>query len=239
MGSMRLPGKVLMDLHGQPILAWVLNRLSCARTISHVIVATTTDPRDDSLEAWCGERGWAVFRGSEDDVLDRYCGAARHASGELVVRITSDCPLIDPGVVDAVVAALVASPPADYASNVLANRTFPRGLDTEAFTRMALETAGERDRSPASREHVTPYLYRHPAEFRLRSVRNAENHSDLRWTVDTPEDLAYVRSLVDRAASWDAAWTELLAIARAHPELAEINRGIQQKSILEEARTAH
>jgi spore coat polysaccharide biosynthesis protein SpsF len=220
-----------MDLLGQPVLGWVLRRLSLARTIADVVVATTTAPGDDELATWCGEHGWAVSRGSEDDVLDRYRETARGSGGDVIVRITSDCPLIDPAVVDSVVRALAGPPPADYASNVLEERTFPRGLDAEAFTRAALEVAWKRDRNPAWREHVTPYLYRHPAEFHLRNVRNAEDHSDLRWTVDTPEDLAYIRALVERASSWDAGWAELRAIARAHPELAEINRNIQQKPV--------
>src|SRR5262249_12160461 len=162
MGSSRLPGKVLQDLGGEPMLARVLSRLGRSRTLDEVVVATTTEPADDILERFCQERGRPCFRGSEHDVLDRYYKAATAERAAVVVRITSDCPLIEPAIVDRVVAEFQERQPGiDYASNVLPRRTYPRGLDTEVMSFAALDRAWHEDHVPASREHVTPYIYRH------------------------------------------------------------------------------
>jgi spore coat polysaccharide biosynthesis protein SpsF len=230
MGSTRLPGKILEDLAGATVLEWVIRRVARASRISRVVVATTVQPQDDRLAEFCASKGWSCYRGSEDDVLDRYFDAAREYGSTAVVRVTADCPLIDAEIVDRVVEQLFRSPPADYASNTLEPRTYPRGLDVEAFTYAALERAWREDHSPW-REHVTPYLYRHPELFSLRSVRNERDLSGLRWTVDTPEDLACVRSLVERVTSPYAGWEEFLEIVERHPELATINQGVMQKRI--------
>ncbi|MBI2287838.1 MAG: glycosyltransferase family protein [Chloroflexi bacterium] len=195
MGSTRLPGKVLEDLAGQPMLARVVSRTRQAKTLDSVTIATTTLPADDAIVKLCKKMGWPCFRGSQDDVLDRYYRAALAFKADTVIRITSDCPLTDPGVIDLTVNAFLGQYPAvDYVSNSQ-TRTFPRGLDVEVFSFSALEKAWREDYNPAWREHVTIYLYRHPEKFKLLNVANDIDYSAMRWTVDTPEDLALVRQI--------------------------------------------
>ena len=229
-GSTRLPGKVLLPLLGEPVLAHVVRRVSRASRVDAVVVATTTAPGDDPIAELGRTSGWLVTRGSEEDLLERYLEAARAHDAERVVRITSDCPLIDPALIDEVVEALEASG-ADYASNSLEPRTYPRGLDAEAMTMTALETAGREDHDPASREHATPYLYRHPERFRLQAVRGIEDRSEHRWTLDTPEDYELIRRLYDALGRDDFGWLDALAIAEAHPEWSALNRHVRQKTV--------
>jgi len=231
-GSTRLPNKVLQDLVGQPMLARVVNRTRRTKKILNaVIVATTTQPSDDAVVRLCKERGWPYFRGSEDDVLDRYYHAASGLKADIVVRITSDCPLIDPDVIGQVVNKLLDSyPKVDYVSNTLV-RTFPRGLDVEAFVFNALERAWKEDDNPAWREHVTPYIYRHPEKFRLHNVAGPKDYSYMRWTVDTVEDLAFVRKIYDHFGNDTFSWRDALEVLNAHPEWLEINRDSRQKVV--------
>jgi spore coat polysaccharide biosynthesis protein SpsF (cytidylyltransferase family) len=154
MGSTRLPGKVLMDLAGEPMLVRVVNRVRRAERLDEVVVATTASPSDDPIFEGCRQRGWAVERGSEKDVLDRYYRAARAHHADVVVRITADCPFVDAGLIDQVVGAFLGGG-YDYVSNVLEPRTYPRGLDVEVFRFSALEKAWQEDRDPSWREHVT------------------------------------------------------------------------------------
>jgi len=196
MGSTRLPGKVLMDLAGRPMLSQLLHRLKRARRVDDIVIATTTDPRDDALVELAKREDVRWFRGSEQDVLSRIRGAAEDAGADAVVRLTGDCPLMDPAVVDAVVAALVDhSEPVDYASNVL-RRTYPKGLDAEALFMDTLRRIDRMGTSPAAREHVTWFAYRErPDLFVLRSVEQEQDYSALNWSVDTIEDLEHARAL--------------------------------------------
>jgi spore coat polysaccharide biosynthesis protein SpsF len=164
------------------------------------------------------------------DLLDRYLKAARKHEADRVVRVTSDCPLIDPAVIDEVVGSLTATG-ADYASNTLVPRTFPRGLDVEAMTMAALETADLADRDPASREHATPYIYRHPELFRLARVPLPVDLSEHRWTVDTAEDYELVRRIFEALGRDDFGWRDALAVIEAHPDWSELNRHIEQKTV--------
>lgn len=231
MGSTRLPGKVLLDLSGEPMLVRVVNRCRRATTVDQVIIATTTETRDEAIVDLCDSRGWACFRGSEDDVLDRYFQAARKHHAEVVVRITSDCPLIEPEIIDLTVREFLQDGTLDYVSNTLPPRTFPRGLDVEVMTFKALERAWQEDGNPAWREHVTPYIYHHPEEFALRTVTNDHDYSHMRWTVDTPEDLAFARRVYDHFGHDRFSWREVIALLEEHPEWLEINRHIQQKEV--------
>jgi spore coat polysaccharide biosynthesis protein SpsF len=231
MGSTRLPGKVMMDLAGEPMLARVVSRTRRAKTVDEVVVATTTGVADDPIARLCQERGWAVFRGSDDDVLDRYYQAALPLQADVVVRITSDCPLIEPTIIDAVVGELESRPGAgDYASNCQ-QRTYPRGLDVEAMTFTCLETAWREDHNAAWREHVTPYIYRNPGRFRLFNVSNDTDYSYMRWTVDTAEDLAFVRQIYGCFQSDGFTWREVLRLLEAYPEWLMINSQVQQKAV--------
>jgi spore coat polysaccharide biosynthesis protein SpsF len=232
MGSTRLPGKVLQDLAGEPMLARVVNRTYRAKTLQEVVIATTTNTVDDVIVKLCEARGWSWFRGSEEDVLDRYYRAAKKYQADFIVRITSDCPLIDPEVIDQVVQEfLERQPEVDYASNTWPRRTFPRGLDTEVMRMDVLERAWREDRNPAWREHVTPYIYRNPDRFRIHNVVSPVDYSAMRWTVDTQEDLAFVRQIYDYFGHDRFSWREVLKVLEEHPEWLEINRGVRQKRI--------
>lgn len=217
-GSSRLPGKVLADLGGRPALAVELERLSRA-ALDGIVVATTTNPADDAVAELARREGVRVVRGPEDDVLARYVQALHATAADIVVRVTGDCPLHDPDVVDRVVAALDAG--VDYASNVLV-RTFPVGLDAEAVTRESLERTNALATSPAAREHVT-WLIRaeRPDDFVRRSVEDEVDNSDLRWTLDTPQDLTRLRRLVDELdlVRRPRPYREVVAEVRARPEL--------------------
>lgn len=230
MGSSRLPGKVLMPLLGAPILTRVVERMRRATLVDEVVVATTRLPADDAIAELAADSAWALVRGSETDLLERYLAAASAHDADVVVRITSDCPLVDPDLVDDVVRARSESG-ADYAANNLEPRTYPRGLDVEAFTMAALERAGVDDASPASREHATPYIYRHPEIFRLFRVASNENASHHRWCVDTPEDYELVRRLYEVLGSGDFGWRDALAVMRTHPDWASLNQHIVQKTV--------
>jgi spore coat polysaccharide biosynthesis protein SpsF len=227
-GSTRLPRKVLAPILDRPMLWWPVTRVRAARLVDEVVVATTTRSEDDELEALCRTERWPCFRGSEMDVLDRYHGAAREYGADLVVRITSDCPLIDPDVIDLVIATFMAGVPAvDYASNCQ-RRTYPRGLDTEVFSEGALERAWREDKRPEWREHVTPYIYR-TRGFALADVANRTDFSALRWTVDTPKDLEFVRTIYRHFGQVTFRWKDVLRAMAENPAWSEINANSRQK----------
>jgi len=230
MSSTRLPGKVLLDLAGEPMLVRVVRRVRRASRVDQVVVAATTDPADDPIAACCASHEWACFRGSHDDLLDRYYQAAREHRADVVVRVTSDCPLIDPGLIDRVVGEFFAGQPAvDYACNSMPVKTYPRGLDTEAIRIDALERAWREDANPAWREHATPYIYRHPERFTLHAVVNDCDHSPLRWTVDTPEDWQFVERIYRHFGHDRFSWRNVLELLDRHPEWLEINGHVEQK----------
>lgn len=234
MGSTRLPGKVLMDVGGRPMLGFMLERLKPAQLLDETWVATSSLEQDDPIEALCANLDVPCLRGPEDNVLERYRLAARASGAEVIVRLTADCPLICPEVVDRVVSAFLnASPSVDYASNCL-RRTYPRGLDTEAFSRAALEIVAREAREPADREHVASFIWRQPERFRHLSVEDQENLSNLRWTVDTPEDLDFIRHIVGGlgAMAAKASYAELKQLHVSHPEWSTINANVEQKAIV-------
>lgn len=228
MGSSRLPGKVLAEIGGASMLAQVVRRLRGASRVDEVVVATSRGLDDDAVAAEAARLGAGVHRGSASDVLDRYVGAARASSADVVVRITADCPLLDPGVVDRVIGALDRD--VDYASNTH-DRSFPRGLDTEALHRDTLERIARLGSSPAAREHVTAFVMEQPALFRIAQVAADVDDSDLRWTVDTPDDLAMVRGLYEALGLGAELrpYREVVAAVRARPELAAVNAHVAQK----------
>jgi spore coat polysaccharide biosynthesis protein SpsF len=232
MGSTRLPGKVLKDIGGQTMLARVVRRTQRATLVDRVVVATTRESADEAIVAECVRLGTQAFRGDEEDVLDRYYQVAAAQGAEAVVRITSDCPLIEPEVIDQVVDAFLRAEP-DYASNFL-ERTYPRGLDTEVTTFTALECAWREATEPYQRAHVTPYLYQHPDRFELLSVKAETDLSDHRWTVDTPEDLVFVREVYARLFNQDwISWTDVLNLLSREPGLLKLNRTVRQKTLQE------
>jgi spore coat polysaccharide biosynthesis protein SpsF len=230
MGSTRLPGKVLKDLAGKTMLARVVERLRHTSRIDDVLVATTDRTIDDVIVDECQKLSVQVSRGDQDDVLDRYFKAAEFASADVVVRITSDCPLIDPEITDKTIRQFVDELP-DYASNTIV-RTYPRGLDTEVISFSALSRAWQKAQKPYEREHVTPYLLEHPSEFRLVSVVGDRDYSAHRWTVDTPEDFLFVQAVYDRLKSKSMfSWRDVLDLLDREPELLGLNRGVMQKLV--------
>jgi len=232
MGSTRLPGKVLADVSGRPMLDRVVRRTAQADLVDRVVVATTDHPGDDLIVQRCDRLALDHFRGSEEDVLDRYHRAAAMFSADAVVRITADCPLVDPSVIDRVVRAFLDERP-DYAANTL-RRTYPRGLDTEVIAAEALDRAWREAGKPYHRAHVCPYIYEHPERFRLLSVSAREDYSDGRWTVDTPEDLEFVRRVYRQFGSDDAfAWRDVLDWLAGEPSVAALNRHVCQKEVEE------
>ena len=230
MGSSRLPGKVLMDLHGRPLLERQIERLRRSMTADAIVIATSTHARDDAIVQAAERLGLGVFRGQEDDVLARYAGAADVFGADVVVRVTADCPLIDPGILDRCVARLLADDELDYVSNTI-ERTYPRGLDVEVLRHGVLEVAHREAAEPDDREHVTRFVWRQPERFRLGGEAAAEDHSALRWTVDTQEDLDVVRAVYDALYPErpDFDYGDALAHAAEYPDVHARNRHVRQK----------
>ncbi len=241
MTSTRLPGKILADLAGKPLLYHVVVRAKQSRTLDLVAVATTEGLTDDETARYCEQVGIPCFRGSEDDVLDRYYQSAKHFGAGVVVRLTADCPLLDPEVIDKVVRFFYAGD-YDYVSNTI-EPTYPDGLDTEVFRWQALERTWREAQLKSEREHVTPYIWKQPNLFRQANVRNDVDLSGLRWTVDEPQDLEFVRSVYAHLArSPSFGMKQVLALLDNHPELMDINASFNrnegyQKSLREDALT--
>jgi glutamate-1-semialdehyde 2,1-aminomutase len=223
MGSVRLPGKVMRDIEGRPMIGLLLDRLARSETITQIAVATPQSAENDRLISHVQGMGYPTFAGSERDVLDRFYQAAAPFQPDIVVRITGDCPLVDPALVDTVVRKLIATK-ADYVSNV-SPPTFPDGLDVEAFTFRTLETAWRDAKAAYDREHVTPFIYK-SHKFRTEFVTSKIDYSHLRWTVDEPEDLTLVSSIFRNFHSrTDFGWQDIISFINDNKELAEINRG--------------
>ncbi|MEM2679660.1 MAG: glycosyltransferase family protein [Candidatus Hadarchaeales archaeon] len=225
-GSTRLPGKVLKEICGKPMLWYVIERVKRARLINEIVVATTTNAEDDEIVKIAEQCRVKTFRGSEDDVLDRYYRAAKEFKADVVVRITADCPLIDPEIVDKTVEFFLKGD-FDYVSNTV-RPTFPDGLDVEVFSFDALKKAWENATKLSEREHVTPYIRKHPEKFKIGSFEAEHDLSHLRWTVDREEDLRFVREVYERIGKEIFHMQDVLELLREHPELAEINRGIKR-----------
>jgi spore coat polysaccharide biosynthesis protein SpsF len=231
MGSSRLPGKVLMPVADAPLLERMLERLRAASTPTEIVVATTTDPSDEPIVALCRRTGTRFFRGHPTDLLDRHFAAANAAQADAVVKIPSDCPLIDPDAVDRVIGTFLASAGEyDFVSN-LHPGTWPDGNDVEIFTMEALEIAHREADRPHEREHTTPFVWDRPDRFRLGNVLwEGETGRDLsmthRLTIDYPEDYELIRSVYD--ALWTAArpvfsLSDVLEFLETHPRVRRIN----------------
>jgi spore coat polysaccharide biosynthesis protein SpsF len=232
MGSTRLPGKVLLKIGNRSMLARVVRRVLRARTLSAVIVACSIEPADEAIVRECERIGISYFRGSDPDVLDRYYQASRVFPSDAYVRITSDCPVIDPEVIDRVVTHF-AQGEFDYASNTV-QRTYPRGLDTEVFTAEGLARCWRDAKEPYQRVHVTPYFYQNPQLFKLGFVTQDVDQNEMRWTVDTPDDLKFIKAVYDQFGGHDEfSWRDVLALLERQPELAAINQHVQQKKLQE------
>jgi glutamate-1-semialdehyde 2,1-aminomutase len=212
----------MQPIDGVPLIGLLLERLAHARLVDQIVLATPSDPRDEPLARYARGLGYGVYQGSEDDVLDRYYKAATEAQADTVIRITGDCPLVDPELVDAVCQDFLDSD-VDYASNTL-EPTFPDGLDIEVFSFVALEAAWKEAKGSDQREHVTPFI-RESGSFRRVNVAHSENHSAERWTVDDPEDLELVKKVFEHFhPRRDFSWLEVLKLRADHPALFMSNR---------------
>lgn len=232
MASARLPGKVLANLGGQPVLAWVVRRAQRAKSIDLVVVATSVAAEDSVIAAFCKQQGYACTRGDLHDVLDRYVRTAREYDADVVVRLTGDCPLVDSEMLaENLRTFLEADPPLDFAANRLpGDRTIPIGLDAEYCTKTALETVWREAQEPYQREHVMPYFYEHPERFRILHIRHSPNYGHFRWTVDTPEDLDLLRQVVSEFEDDQFSWKDVLELFQRRPDLAQINANVEHKS---------
>jgi spore coat polysaccharide biosynthesis protein SpsF len=256
MSSSRLPGKILADIAGQPMLQRVFIRTSRAATVTETIFATTTDPSDDPVAEYCEFSGIPFTRGDLYDVLDRYYQTAKGAKADYIVRVTADCPVIDPVLIDDVVNTVLSGlysadgTQFDFACNRLPppwRRTYPIGLDVEACTFPVLEQAWMEAKEPQHREHVMPYFYEgvelsavsrqlsegiSPRGFRIALLNHTTDFGDYRWTVDTPEDLEFMRQVYSRFDGRDDfTWKEVLDLVHNEPKLIEINSGVQHKTL--------
>lgn len=256
MSSSRLPGKILADVAGQPMLSRVYVRAARAKTLDEVIFATTTDPSDDPVAEYCDFAGIPFARGSLYDVLDRYYQAAKSAKADIVVRITADCPVIDPDLIDDVVNTVingqssVISGGFDFACNRLPppfGRTYPIGLDVEACTFKVLQKAWKEAKEPQHREHVMPFFYEgvqlnadnrllhagvSPRGFKVALLHHTTDFGDYRWTVDAPEDLTFIREVYARFNGRDDfSWKEVLDLVHNEPDLMKINAGVRHKTL--------
>ena len=224
MGSSRLPGKVLMKSdNGIPLLYHVINQLRHCSKVKNLVIATSTNQEDDEIEKFADNNSVNVFRGSEKDVLDRYFQCAKKYSFSTIVRITSDCPLIDPQIVDKVIERFFSGN-YDYATNTLI-RTFPIGTDAEVFSFSALETAWKNAQLPSEREHVTPHL-RNKGNFKTINVENDTNISNLRLTVDRIEDFELIKEILNNISINPIHLEDILELFSRKPELIEINKHI-------------
>jgi len=237
MGSTRFPNKVLMEIAGRPMLWHVVNRVRQAKLLGEVIVATSWESSDDVIATFCEQEGILYFRGSEEDVLDRYYQAAKWIGADVIARITADCPLIDSQIIDRVIEHYLNGD-FDYASNTHPP-TYPDGIDVEVFSFNALEKDWEEARWLSEREHVTPYIWKNPDKFKLSNVENDEDLSSLRWSVDEPQDLEFMRAVYNRLDTESFGMADLLNLLKKCPELMDINAGIErnegyQKSLRED-----
>ena len=249
MSSSRLPGKILADIAGQPMLQHVFIRTSRAATVTETVFATTTDSSDDPVAEYCDFSGIPCTRGSLFDVLDRYYQAAKGAKADVVVRVTADCPIIDPTLIDDVVNTLI-NDEYDFVANRLPPpfpRTYPIGLDVEACTFEVLEKAWKQARELQHREHAMPYFYEgvelttikrqlqtgiSPRGYKVAILHHTTNFGDYRWTVDTSEDLEFMRQVYSRFDGRDDfTWKEVLELVHDEPKLMEINAGVQHKTL--------
>ena len=231
-GSTRFPNKVFALIDGKPLLWHVVNRLKYATKIDDIIVATTISEKDDKIEEWCKENNVHCFRGSEENVLNRYYSASEAFPSDYVVRITADDPFKEPKVIDAVVTKLMEEG-YDHVTNNLPP-SFPEGLDCEAFKKSALDRSEREAETAFEREHVTQYIYHHPEIFKIGNVSNPENLSYLRWTVDKDVDFEMVKAVYahrNPANKGILLMDEILDILKAYPEIEKINSEVERSAM--------
>lgn len=234
MGSTRLPGKVMKEVLGKPLLEYQTERVRKSKFINQIVIATTTRPTEQPIIDLCERLSLDYFRGSEEDVLSRYFEAATHYKADVVVRLTSDDPLIDPAIIDRTISKYLSNTNTyDYVSNSL-EKTFPIGLDVEVFSMKALEETNQEARALAEREHVTPYMYLHPEKFNLGVVKYKTDLSTLRLTVDTEEDLLLISRIIKSLYGKKKecfSLEDIIQLLQEQPEWMLLNSSIKQKEL--------
>jgi len=233
MGSTRLPGKILKKVLGKTLLEYQIERVKRSQQINQIIIATTTKDSDDPIVQLCDQLSIPYYRGSEEDVLSRYYEAAKMFKVDVIVRLTSDCPIIDPAVIDKVIKHYLNNKDQfDYVSNTLV-RTFPRGMDTEVLPIEILENALLNSKEPVYREHVTSYIYHHPNLFKLGNVTHVEDLSHNRWTVDTEEDFQLIKNILNELYPINTFFnmTDVVELMDKNPSWFKINSHVEQKKL--------
>lgn len=233
MGSTRLPGKILKKVQGKTLLEIQLERLKQSTHIQQIVVATTALAQDNPVVDLCKQLNIDFYRGPEEDVLSRYYEAAVEFKANNIVRLTSDCPIIDPMIVDKAIAIYLKQQDlVDYVSNTL-ERTYPRGLDVEVFSFEALEKAYLEAVLQRDREHVTAYFYSNPDLFRIEHIKGEQNYSNFRWTVDTPEDFDLIERILKKLYDGNKLFhmNDVFQLLTRHPEWNDINAHIEQKKL--------
>ncbi|UOE55168.1 cytidylyltransferase domain-containing protein [Cytobacillus oceanisediminis] len=233
MGSTRLPGKILKTVNGKPLLEYQLERVRLSNTIDQIIVATTVKENEQPIIEVCERLGVDYYRGSEQDVLSRYYETARNHDIDIIVRLTSDCPIIDPAVIDKVVNHYLNNKGTiDYVSNTL-ERTYPRGLDTEVFSFESLKRAYHEATLPRDREHVTAYIYSNPKLFKLENVSSKRDYGSYRWTVDTVEDFELIKRIIGELYNTKEKFSleDVIELLKINPQWNDLNAHIEQKKI--------
>lgn len=237
MGSTRLPGKVLREVLGKPLLEYQIERVRSSKLIHQLVIATTTKETDQPIIELCKKLKVDYYRGSEEDVLSRYFHAAIQYEADIIVRLTSDCPLVDPDIIDAVITKFLSNDSNfDYVSNTI-ERSYPRGLDVEVFSMKALDLVIEKASRPVYREHVTPYIYLHPEQFNLGFIKNNIDLSSLRLTVDTEEDLELISRVITEFYNSNIksfVLKDIIDLSRKKPEWFLLNSHIEQKKLADE-----
>jgi len=232
MGSTRLPNKTMIEIEGKPMLAHIINRITKSKLADRVIIITTELPEDDVIVKFAKENNIEYFRGSENDVLDRYYQAAKHFGTEIVVRATADDPLKDPKIIDKVIQAFLDNPGYNYVSNTI-KPTYPEGIDIEVMSFNTLEKAWKECKDNFFREHVTHEITKNKKEeYKLLNIEHNEDISHMRWTVDNPEDMNFAKEVYKYLYKEGEVFhmEEVLALLKEHPEINEINKNIKPRA---------
>ena len=233
-GSTRLPGKIFMEIVGKPLLWHVVNRLTYVNMIDDIVIATTTDIKDDAVEEWCNENKVKCFRGSEEDVLNRFYYAAMTFPCDVIVRVTADDPFKEPSIIDKIIKKLVDEN-LDLATNVFPP-SFPEGLDCEVFTFDVLQIMEKTTNDPYDREHVTPYIYNNPDKFKIKNISSNHQLSSYRWTIDNDEDYEMVNEIYNKRKNQNDGillMEEILEILDENPEIISINSNVKRSAMYE------
>ncbi|WP_252255065.1 glycosyltransferase family protein [Clostridium sp. ZBS12] len=239
MNSTRLPAKVMKEIKGKTVLEHVINRVNVAKKVDEIIIATTLNESDNTIETQCEKLGVKCFRGSENDVLSRYYLAASESKCEVIIRITSDCPVIDNKIIDNMVDKFIElnkEKKVEYLSNFdVVSNTFPRGMDVEIITFSALKKTYDEATKEYEREHVTPYIYQNVDKFNIEGYSNSEDLSKYRFTLDTEEDFNVIKIIYESLYEKNKMFgmEEIIDLMKSNPFIKEINRDVKQKELKE------